>query len=117
MKSASITREEWERKGEELFGANKVDWRFKCPACGHVASVAIAREKYQDVRGKGWRPESECIGRYTDAVLCDWAAYGLFRGPVFVETTETRSIAVFDFDGEPFTGAIEAPTAPDSGSF
>lgn len=102
----TITHAEWEAKGRELFGENKDDWRIRCPACGHVCSVAIAREGFPEIRGKGWNPAQECIGRYTEAVDCDWCAYGLFSGPLFVRFADAeKPVPCFDFDGLPFTGA------------
>ena len=100
----TITQADWEAKGRELFGENKDNWRIHCPACGHVCSVAKAREAYPDVRGKGWQPVTECIGRYTRAVDCDWCAYGLFGGPLFVQFPEKeKPVPCFDFEGLPFT--------------
>lgn len=31
--------EDWTADGVRLFGGNMMQWRFVCPACGHVASV------------------------------------------------------------------------------
>ena len=111
-----LAQEDWEHKGVELFGPEKENWRFACPACGTVASIAIAREKWPQLRGSGWAPHQECVGRYgidvktssNPARRCDWCAYGLFRGPVVVNTVDGKEIGVFDFDGLPFTGKAKA---------
>jgi hypothetical protein len=71
------TREEWIAEGERLFGSlkeNFMRWRFKCPACGNIATVA----EFKDA-GALCADEAtvKCIGRYTRAKGCDWAAYGL----------------------------------------
>jgi hypothetical protein len=37
------TREEWIAEGERLFGSlrdNFMRWRFKCPSCGNIATIA-----------------------------------------------------------------------------
>lgn len=107
MKS-NVTVEQWEAKGQELFGEDQRNWRFRCPACGNELSIKDAEQRHPDVAGKGWRPESECIGRYTRSVECDWAAYGLFRGPLSVRVGDEREIAAFDFAGQPFTGKGDA---------
>lgn len=99
---STISYDAWEAKGRELFGADMRAWRFHCPTCGLDMSIADAIEKHPDVKGKGWSPEQECIGRYTKAAGCDWCAYGLFRGPLFVERG-TEKVPCFDFAGQPFT--------------
>lgn len=100
-----IGQKEWTAKGRELFGDDKENWLFVCPACGNVEGIVTARRDHQDVKGKGWSPAEECIGRYTTKVNCDWAAYGLFRGPLIVIAEDDgREIPAFDFAGRPFTG-------------
>lgn len=34
-----VTLDEWVKEGESLFGKDKLDWKFKCPACGHIQSM------------------------------------------------------------------------------
>lgn len=101
-----VTQAQWEAKGAELFGDDKEAWRFVCPTCGNALSVAEAKQTLPEIKGRGWSVESECIGRYTDKAGCNWAAYGLFRGPVFVTPSEhpDKQVPVFDFAGRPFTG-------------
>jgi hypothetical protein len=99
-----LTREEWEAKGRELFGEDQSKWRFVCPACGREASMASTRDDHVDalprLRERNYRIEQECIGRHLPGVGCNWAAYGLFRGPLFVD-----GLACFDFAGKPFTAS------------
>jgi len=68
--------------------------------CGNVQSVKLAQQKWPELEGVGWQPWAECIGRYLEGRGgCDWAAYGLFRGPLLIEDTETkRPIPAFDFE-------------------
>lgn len=98
-----LTEDEWLKKGQELFGDDRAQWQLHCPACHHDVSSAIAMKDFPEVKGRGWNPVTECIGRYTDKVDCDWAAYGLFAGPLFVVVGE-REVPAFDFAGRPFTG-------------
>lgn len=79
---------EWMEEGVRLFGHDFNKWKFKCPICGHVASI-------QDFRDAGAKDPNvayqECIGRYKGAGApgnadgnpegCNWAAYGLFGIP------------------------------------
>ncbi len=56
-----IPYDEWALKALRRFGADPLAWRFVCPSCGHVASVA-------DWRAAG-APEGavafSCVGRWT----------------------------------------------------
>ncbi len=103
---AEVTREQWEAKGLELFGPDKEKWKFLCPSCGNEMSVARARAEFPELKGRDWAPEQECVGRYTGRLGCDWAAYGLIGGPLFVKTEKNR-IPAFDFAGKPFTSPEE----------
>lgn len=99
-----ITKAEWEAKGKELFGEDRANWAFVCPSCGNAMSIARARAEFPALKGRGWQPESECIGRYLPDVGCDWCSYGLFKGPLIVDTGDpVGEVAVFDFAGKPFT--------------
>ena len=102
----TVTKAEWEAEGEELFGPDKEGWIFVCPQCGSEMSIARARAEFPALKGSGWNPSSECIGRYLPGVGCDWAAYGLFRGPLFVDIGDGSEVSAFDFAGKPFTGKV-----------
>ena len=60
MKYNSV--EEWTAEATRRFGPDMLKWRFRCPMCGHVASV-------QDFKDAGAKSPScayqECLGRYT----------------------------------------------------
>ena len=89
------SREEWLAKGRELFGKDMLKWRFKCPRCGRVQTP----EDFHKFKEKGAQPDTayqECMGRHDLAVKCDWAAFGLFKGPDFVCVADGE-IAVFKF--------------------
>lgn len=84
------------------FGENRREWRFECPQCGDVATA-------QDFLDAGEPADSlpigvVCIGRVTGALTkqaatntrgCDWAAFGLFRGPWFVKMPDGREVPSF----------------------
>lgn len=107
MASAHVTEAEWGAKGQDLFGPNQENWQFQCPACGHVMSIAIVNEKYAEhlpaFREHKFAIECECIGRAVPSLGCDWCAYGLFRGPLFVKRDSGNETPCFDFAGLPFT--------------
>lgn len=90
MKESKIyTKEEWLAEGTRLFGCHYEDWKFKCPACGNVASG-------HEFKSLGIEPNAmycECIGRHTKGKGCDWAAYGLFD----ICTVHVDGHPVFEF--------------------
>jgi len=102
---STITEKEWRAKGEELFGPDQKDWKFVCPRCGLVMSQVSMFEAHPKLGGTKWTVYSECVGRYVEGAGCDWAAYGLFRGPVIVIADgDDIEIPAFDFEGKPLTG-------------
>ena len=105
----TMTEAEWRALGKKLFGPALDRWRFRCPTCGHVMSIAKAREmtdeQQKKLRGggagdQGWSIESECVGRYLSDAGCNWCAYGLFSGPFFVVRPDGHKTPVFGFDAE-----------------
>lgn len=104
------TQAELVDEARRRFGDDPNDWAFKCPSC---ADVATAR----DFKAAGAEPErvgQECIGRHRGALSgpptndggraraergCDWAAYGLFRGPWFITQPDGREVAAFELAG------------------
>ena len=102
------TQNEWVEEGMRRFGKDWKKWRFKCPMCGHEASI----EEYKAAGAKDPNcAYRECIGRYTgkgspkegDSSGCNWAAYGLFgipKGGVIVLTGEEEGKHIFDFAEE-----------------
>jgi hypothetical protein len=103
----TITHAEWLAEGERRFGTDKTAWRFVCPACGHVASVA-------DWKAAG-APEAavafSCVGRWTGAKReafgdgkgpCNYTGGGLFAlNPVTVSLESGGSITAFELAEEP----------------
>lgn len=96
------SRDAWIAKGTELFGPDASKWRFICPAC----KVVRTSDDYRPYKDKGAEPDDvycKCLGRFTGGRKgphkCDWAAFGLFRGPNIVKH-EGEEYACFMFDGE-----------------
>lgn len=123
----TIKEADWRAKGAELFGPDEKAWRFRCPSCNEVMSVERAKAEVPEhyhaaLRGgepcpsrpgkltAGWDVTAECIGRYVPGFGCNWCAYGLFSGPLAIDTGELRddgtprAPCAFDFDGRPYTG-------------
>lgn len=81
-----LTRAELLDEAQKLFGDDPKKYTFKCPHCGDVASIGEFLAAGLDAGRAG----QERIGRQLGALVkpeptnprgCDWAAYGLFRGP------------------------------------
>lgn len=102
----TVTHDEWIAEGEKLFGVDKLNWRFVCPSCGHVASV----QDYMEALAPEFFVGFSCIGNYLpnsrkaydngDRTLCDYSGAS-DRNPVTVKKAvknhfEQRKL--FDFD-------------------
>lgn len=82
------------------FGPDPMNWAFQCPNCGDIAKVG----EFVGLKVGSDRAGRECIGRHLGALDktlprgkyrgrgCDWAAYGLFRGPVEYTTNAGKSV-------------------------
>lgn len=103
------TLDEWRAEAVRRFGENRDDWKFVCAGCGHVQSVGDFR-KLQPVVTKDISQAAyqECIGRYIGGKIwmdmkagetgpCNYAAYGLFHGPIDVTMPDGSVAHVFDF--------------------
>ncbi len=104
------TVQEWLEEGKRLFGEDFSKWKFRCPACGHIASG----QEFKELKADPNDMYQICIGRIngkgTDGMKgkdegngCNWAAYGLFgnlgKGRTVI-TPENKEINVFDFAHE-----------------
>lgn len=107
-----ITREEWHRKGTELFGEEMWTWEFVCPSCGNVQKP----NDFMPYKDKGATPDSatkECIGRYSNTERvdmcsgkspCNYASYGLIQlCTTKVVDEDKNKIPVFAFNEEKCT--------------
>lgn len=109
-KHIRITQAELMAEATARFGKDPMAFAFRCPQCDDVATIA----DFVNL-GFGDRAGQECIGRSLGALTkpkptnergCDWAAYGLFRGPwEIVMPAEgdkpERSARSFPLAGEP----------------
>lgn len=72
---------EWQEELIERFGENCENWKFVCPVCGHIQSVADFKAIGKDFN----YAYSYCIGRFTGnddktgAKGCNYAVNGLFH--------------------------------------
>jgi len=111
MESRTLTQDELITEARARFGDDPKTWAFECPHCGDVANA----QDFIDAKSDPNQVGQECIGRSLGALTkdatgtdgrghasrgCDWAAYGLFRGPWFItiqdsKTGGTRDVASF----------------------
>lgn len=97
--------QEWLEEGKQKFGEDFTNWKFKCPACGHVASG----QEFKDLGANLNDMYQICIGRINSKGTkngkdegngCNWAAFGLFgnlgKGRIII-TPENKEIQVFEF--------------------
>lgn len=101
-----MTHVEWLAEAQTRFGADSAKWRFVCPCCGHVASVA----EWKAAGASEGEVAFSCIGRRTGAKRealgegdgpCNYAGGGLFQlNPVTVDFG-AGTHKVFAFAEEP----------------
>lgn len=109
------TQEEFLAELESRFGKDPMAWAFVCPACGDVATG----QDFKDALAAKPRLNRDmspmmashvigtiCIGRVLGALEefsqddwtgrgCDWASFGLIRGPEFVIRPDGVEMAAF----------------------
>ncbi len=116
-----IPLKDWLAEGERLFGDDKRQWKWKCPNCGHVQSIA----DFIELRDKKILPSDfdagkvayySCIGRFDTRIPekdvgtiwdkkkkspCNYTLGGLFCfANTFVINESRERIPVFDFARE-----------------
>lgn len=105
----TLTHAQWTQEAVRRYGPDPRAWKFRCPSCGHAASVA----EWEAARV----PENtafSCIGRtMPEAVTkgrafgksggpCNYAGGGLFKlNPIQVEFAGGKQEKYFDFADEP----------------
>lgn len=72
-----MKKAEWEVEAKERFGDNIMNWKFRCPACGHIASV----RDYKNAGAPANAVAYSCIGRYLDESHKVREAFGEGPGP------------------------------------
>ncbi len=102
-----MTHAEWIVEAKKRYGDFE-SVKFRCPMCGHVASVA----EYQAAQAPEGMIGFSCIGRITTAHRkafggkgpgpCDYAGGGLFRvNPIHLTENGEPFCEVFDFADDP----------------
>jgi len=99
MTTIKLTTEQWHVQGVALFGNDKMQWRFICPACNHVASV----QDYKDAGAESINAVGVvCVGRFMahrrEAFAvgpgpCDYSGLGL----ICISPVQVDGLPVFDF--------------------
>ena len=99
---ACMTFAEWNAEGERRFGSDRMLWRFVCPSCGHVASVA----DWKAVGAPEGAVAFSCVGRYLPHCSemcvkpgpCNYAGGGLIGlNPVTVSDMDGKLHDLFAF--------------------
>lgn len=95
-KIGAVTLAEWRAEGERLYGKEQLDWRFRCPACGHVQTMRQFKEA-------GLNPQLaylNCASRHNlgGKADCKWTIGGLLRvGGRYVIDAKFRPRLIFEF--------------------
>lgn len=99
----TLSRDDWFKQGQALYGKDVMKWKFKCPSCGHVASV----QDWKDAGASENAVAFSCVGRYTDSTKeifdktggpCNYTGGGLFGlNPVKVVEDGGHTTDVFAF--------------------
>lgn len=95
---------DWLAEGEQRFGADTMQWRFKCPSCGHTARA----QDWRDAGAPAGAVAFSCVGRYTGADdsntfkhaggPCNYTSGGLIViNRLSVMTDNGKVIPVFEF--------------------
>ena len=104
-----INVNDWLAEARELFGDNVDDWKFVCPMCGNIQSVADFRKLHDE--GHKTNPEDayfNCIGRYIggrsafledkkEGPPCDYTLGGLFCMAKTFVNKDGKDHPVFEF--------------------
>lgn len=108
--SRTLTQDEFLAEVRDRFGDDPMAWAFQCPNCNTITTGAdfkaalIAHPTPNRTTGEPLTASDllgqECIGRRAEGVGCDWAAYGLFRGPWTV-TVPDGGMPIYTFPFAP----------------
>jgi len=99
MKSKIVLENDWVKEGIELFGEDRMDWKFKCPSCGIIQSVHGYKETYPDLEGYFYATIfCRCIGWIDPTVGCNLNLdeNGGISGAT-LKMNDGRMVPIFDF--------------------
>lgn len=95
--------EDWKAEAAKRFGSDSMKWRFVCPSCGHVQSVADYKAAGAPANAVGY----SCVGRWSGSKKeifdktggpCNYAGGGLLGlNPVEVIAEDGSKHRVFEF--------------------
>lgn len=113
-----IPVKDWLAEGERLFGTDMKQWKWKCPNCGHVQSIAdfLELKKLGIIKAEtdvGTLVYYSCIGRFDTRIPekdvgtlsdkkspCNYTNGGLFcLTNIFIINESGKQIPVFEFAG------------------
>lgn len=96
-----MNKETWLSQGKTLFGENVMNWKFKCPCCGYIATT----EDYKKALAPSSAVAFSCVGRWMPVhkeafddkdkrnIPCNYSGGGLLNiNPVIVDDRK-----VFEF--------------------
>lgn len=95
MKTTAL--DDWQKEMKTLFPGGSETVAFVCPACKNVATVGDFKAAGQSENAA----PQQCFFRDADPKRCDWAAFGLFRGPRIIEMPDGEETPVFEFYAGP----------------
>ena len=116
-----LTREQYFAEAVKRYGKDSANWKFRCPSCGNVMTVAEYRAA---AKASGQECEGmiafSCIGRLMpspaqmcekDKGFCNYAGGGLFRlNPIQVlgdDPDDKEPSCFFDFADDPLVKESE----------
>ena len=96
-----MNKKTWLSQGKTLFGENVMNWKFKCPCCGYIATTEDQKKAGAPSSAVGF----SCVGRWMPVhkeafddkdkrnIPCNYSGGGLLNiNPVIVDNCK-----VFEF--------------------
>ena len=90
-----LSKEDWLKKGEELYGKDGNEWKFKCSNCGRIQSSKSIKEQMDRgeksqrwgmlKKGEDFDPSTSCF-----SPSCNWVSNGLFSSGILVIIDSTK---------------------------
>lgn len=95
----TLTHSEWHTEATRRFGDDHRAWRFRCPRCGNIQSIASVLEHNPSLKDPSNWIYVSCEGRHVPGHGCDWTLGGLFKiHTVEVVVDDEGTLPVFEFD-------------------
>ncbi|WP_373529028.1 VVA0879 family protein [Nostoc sp.] len=96
-----MNKEQWLTQGQILFGKDVMQWKFKCPCCGYIATAGDYKKAGAPSSAAGF----SCVGRWIPVckeafddkdkrkIPCNYAGGGLIQ----INPVDVDGIKVFEF--------------------